>query len=260
MNVAVPPPTWTTAPSGVAAGIIVVAEALHQLGRRLVLRRRGGDDLDDRGVAGLVRLGRRDGRHARGRLDRRRQLVELLQRGRIVELDRQQQRAVEPRPEALRRGGRRPGGASRTSARCRHRGTRASSRTAGSRGRAGSRPPHEVAPGVPLHLVAPPGPHGVLRGLQLFRGLALAVHAQLVDRVAREAEERRQERDGRDDGHQDDDRRGGRHHADERDPRDPQAEERDRDDDAGEHDGLARGGGRQADRVQRVHASCRFCR
>ena len=232
----------------------LVAEAPHQVGRRLILRRGGGDHLDDRGVARLVRLRRRDGRHARGRLDRRRQLIELLQRGRIVHLDRQQQRAVEPRSEPL--GEEVVGQAARLGLRRGpvigepelHREQR-DREDEQDRDRA-----HEVPPGMPLHLVAPPGPHGRLGGLQLLRGLALAVHAQLVDRVPREAEERGQQRDGRDDGHQDHDRRGGRHHADERDPRDPQAQERDRDHDAGEHDGLPRGGGRQADRVQRVHA------
>ena len=113
--------------------------------------------------------------------------------------------------------------------------------------------PHEVPPGMPLNLVAPPGPYARLAG-QRAVGLAAPVHAQLVDRVPREAQQRGQQRDGRDDGHKDHDRRGGRHHADERDPRDPEAQEGDRDHHAGEHHGLARRGAREADRVQRVHA------
>ena len=232
------------------AGDRVGAESPHQLGRRLILRRGGGDDLDDRGIARLVRLGRRDGRHALGRLDRRRQPLQLLQRGRVVDLDRQQQRAVEPRTEPLgeqvvgpttrlRRGRRPVVGEPEL-----HREQRDREDDQHQGGA------DEVPPRMPLHLVAPSGPHAHLAGGRLRRACGLPVDAQLVDRVPREAQERGQQRDGRNDGHQDHDRRGGRHHADERDPRDPQAQEGDRDDDAREHHGLARRGGREADRVQ----------
>ena len=102
-----------------------------------------------------------------------------------------------------------------------------------------------------LHLVAPAGPHALLAHVP--RGLVAPVDTQLVDRVPREAQQGGQQRDGCDDGHQNDDRGGGRHHADERDPRDPQAEQGDRNHDAREHHRLPRCGARETDRVQRFH-------
>jgi hypothetical protein len=67
----------------------------------LILRRRRRDHLDDRRVLRRARLRRRDGGDPWRGLDRAGQPVELRESAGFVDLDGEEQRPVEARPEPL---------------------------------------------------------------------------------------------------------------------------------------------------------------